>query len=465
MGHRTFPMSLIAFCSIAIIFGLLTSQSFADPQEPTLEGLPEGPPVPMQYQPNTYLPKPYSSSNRQIAPAASTVLRLSPPPGKISDVAAPMANPIRQPDRQFYPAPGLSPSFKQFARPARPLNLIQAAVIEGDQLKIQMQRGSVAIVKSPFILQNPGRLVIDMTDAELGNANALFPAGQMNRVPIKAIRLGQFTEGTVRIVIETPEPENLKLAILGNTLAVSGESRSRGMVANLFGHLFGRSEPVSRRNQPNRPQRRTSEAPQMAQSQNGRPMAMSPGTYPANRYPELANLEKLSQTSADPSEFLQRRKIVQIAESQLGLSKDTQREYVVQAISRGKDESWCADFVSTVLDWAGGSPWGHLSRVQDIYVWGETNGRLSRQPLPAHVVVFGNFNHIALVESVSPDGTFTTIGGNEGYAAAAYKTSGSVSRSVYKVDDKRILGFVDPVFSSGSSPGNHSASVSSRSNL
>jgi surface antigen len=126
---------------------------------------------------------------------------------------------------------------------------------------------------------------------------------------------------------------------------------------------------------------------------------------------------------------------------------------VNRTFSQGRDTDWCADFVSTILEWAGGSPWGHLSRVQDIYEWGLANHRLDREPQPADVVVFSyggsGFDHVALVESVNPDNTLTTIGGNEGYAISSYKTSGSVTRSVYKLDDKRILGFVDPVVPKG----------------
>jgi surface antigen len=172
---------------------------------------------------------------------------------------------------------------------------------------------------------------------------------------------------------------------------------------------------------------------------------------PPTAYPDLANIRKLEAESGfiPNGGTIERGRVLELARSQLGLSKDTNPTYVNQTFSQGQDNDWCADFVSTILEWAGGSPWGHLSRVQDIYTWALSNHRLMREPEPADVVVFsygGNgFDHVALVESVNPDGTVTTIGGNEGHAASAYKTSGSVLRSVYHLEDRRILGFVDPV--------------------
>lgn len=174
-------------------------------------------------------------------------------------------------------------------------------------------------------------------------------------------------------------------------------------------------------------------------------------------FPQFENLQKLQRlqnfrnlpSSSSSLISSQRLRIIEIARSQVGLSKDTNREYVMQTFSQGRDNAWCADFASTILDWAGGSPWGHLSRVEDIYNWGTSNGRVSSQPEVGTLVILryggSSFDHIAFVESVNPDSTITTIGGNEGYAAAQYKTSGTVNRSVYSLDDKRILGFVDPI--------------------
>lgn len=144
-----------------------------------------------------------------------------------------------------------------------------------------------------------------------------------------------------------------------------------------------------------------------------------------------------------------RRRIVDAARSQLGITKAEQRDYVNQVYSLGKDEPWCADFVSTVLSWSGQCPWGHTALVKDIYTWGASNQRLRPYPIPGDVVVFrfspGSFDHTAIVESVNPDGTFTTIGGNEGSRRGVAPPGGMVQRNRYSLQDKQILGFVDPV--------------------
>lgn len=147
---------------------------------------------------------------------------------------------------------------------------------------------------------------------------------------------------------------------------------------------------------------------------------------------------------------MRRSRIVAIARTQLGLNKEVARDYVNRTFSQGQDQEWCADFASTIMDWAGGSPWGHLSRVQDIYEWGVAGGRITTRPEPGNLVVFSygsgvGYDHVAFVESVNSDNTITTIGGNEGYAIASGGTGGMVARSNYKLGDQRILGFVDPL--------------------
>lgn len=319
-----------------------------------------------------------------------------------------------------------------------PLVPIEGAFIEHGQLYIVAKPGSQLVIKEPFVLRNPSRLVVDVSGAKLGTLGFPFPPEAIGSVPVNNIRLGQLDMETVRVVIETDEPERLQVSV-GQSKLVVAPSRSSGIITSLSRYFFGRRQPepvVSRGPMPQPPL-----PPQGVPS----PRISTPPTIS----PSLANLRKLQAQSAYRLDVPQRSNIINIARSQLGLSKDTDRDYINQTFSQGRDTDWCADFVSTVLQWAGGSPWGHLSRVQDIYNWGIANHRLSREPQPADVVIFsygsGGFDHVSLVESVNPDNTITTIGGNEGYAASAYKTSGSVARSVYKLDDRRILGFVDPV--------------------
>jgi hypothetical protein len=321
---------------------------------------------------------------------------------------------------------------------------VQTARMDRGNLQILVKPGAHLAIKPPFTLDHPGRLVVDLPGVRLGSTGGLpFPPDAIGDVPIKAVRFGQLDLTTVRVVVETDYPDRLQVAVEDNRLMVS-ELRSKGFLGNVAHYLFGERPAAPQAPRPSSPMQAT------------RPISLPVPTRPATPlppavYPDLANLRKLeAQAGYTPGALpLERNRVLAIARSQLGLSKDSNPDYVNQTFSQGRDSEWCADFVSTILDWAGGSPWGHMSRVQDIYSWALANNRLTRMPEPADVVVFsyggGTFDHVALVESVSADGTLTTIGGNEGHAAAAYKTSGSVERSVYKLDDRRILGFVDPV--------------------
>lgn len=321
---------------------------------------------------------------------------------------------------------------------------VETAMMDRGRLLVTVKRGAHLEIKSPFVLDHPGRLVIDVPGIKLGNVGLPFSPDAIGNVPIKAIRFGQVDMNTVRIVVETDQPNHLQISVEDNRLMVS-ELRYKGFLGNVAHYIFG-DRQLSQQGPANSPR-----PPQVASGVGPISTPRPAAPLPPAIYPELANLRKLEAESGFVPNGMpvERGRVLELARSQLGLSKDVNPTYVNQTFSLGKDNDWCADFVSTILEWSGGSPWGHLSRVQDIYTWALSNHRLTREPEPADVVVFsygGNsFDHVALVESVSPDGTLTTIGGNEGHAAAAYKTSGSVLRSVYHLDDRRILGFVDPV--------------------
>jgi hypothetical protein len=295
-----------------------------------------------------------------------------------------------------------------------PLSEITAVLIQNGTLQVEAATAAHLSIKARFVLNNPRRLVIDLANAKLGVDGTPIVRSRFEGVSVQSVRVSQFTADTVRIVLETEDPERLQVSVGSNRLIVSAE-KQRSLLSGLYRRLFGISQPV-------------------VAAQPPLPSAHPPIIGPRPGEPFSA----------------QRVRIIEIAREQLGLSKDSNPDYVNQVFSRGKDEAWCADFVSTVLDWAGGSPWGHLSRVQDIYEWALANQRVTNRPEPANLVIFSyganSFNHVAFIESVDGNGMITTIGGNEGYAAAGYKTQGSVSRSTYRMDDKRILGFVDPLF-------------------
>lgn len=150
----------------------------------------------------------------------------------------------------------------------------------------------------------------------------------------------------------------------------------------------------------------------------------------------------------DPMQVQKRQMILDIARTQLWVDKDANRNYVVNAYSRGKDEAWCADFVSTVLQWSIGSPWGHEALANNIYLWGMNNNRLTLSPAPGDIALFrygsGDISHVAIVEAVNPD-QIITIGGNEGPRKGGNGGGGIVQRSRYRFGDPNIIGFINPV--------------------
>jgi hypothetical protein len=141
---------------------------------------------------------------------------------------------------------------------------------------------------------------------------------------------------------------------------------------------------------------------------------------------------------ADPNAPPDQRRMAALnwARSQLGVSEQNNPN-AVRGYSRGAWQPWCADFVSTALNRAGGSPWGHRSAVRDILGWAQRNGRVTNRPQVGDAIVFrtsrGPASHIGLVERINPDGTITTIEGN---------TSDAVRRRTYRLNDGRIQAFV-----------------------
>jgi surface antigen len=363
--------------------------------------------------------------------ALAAVCQFSP----YAQASAPFPEPTRP------PVPGQQPPLVE-----KPLSRIENVLAENGRLRVVAVSGARLRIRNPFILANPSRLVIDITDANVDGTLVFTSTAELNGVPVNSLRVGQFSGDTVRVVVETPQPERFRVSVENNMLSLAGE-RPTSLLSNMVKQVFKREEPPAIQLRP--PQREPSVA---------LPQAVSvPPPMPA-----LENLRRLREAQEiSTSDPVRRRRIVETARAQLGLSKNTARDYINQTFSQGQDQEWCADFASTILDWAGGSPWGHLSRVQDIYEWGVAGGRITTRPEPGNLVVFSyggglSYDHVAIVESVNPDNTITTIGGNEGHAANAGGTSGVVARSVYKLGDQRILGFVDPLSPAGTASGTRS---------
>lgn len=156
-----------------------------------------------------------------------------------------------------------------------------------------------------------------------------------------------------------------------------------------------------------------------------------------------------------------RQKVVQIAQAELALWKDGNspsggfRKY-----SQGRDENWCADFVSWVYNQAGypliNSNEGNVPAVLGITAIGEKNdkfkyfGSSGYNPKPGDIAIHlggpRDVSHVNIV--VANNGkTITLIGGNQGGDGAQgdyFETSSVTKYSVSSPSADNIVGYVTP---------------------
>ncbi|MBY0451108.1 MAG: CHAP domain-containing protein [Cyanobacteria bacterium] len=117
-----------------------------------------------------------------------------------------------------------------------------------------------------------------------------------------------------------------------------------------------------------------------------------------------------------------RSNIVNNAERYLGINQREHQDFINKRFCQGRQEYWCADFVSTILKESGGSPWGHRALCSDIFQWGRRNNRLTQTPKPGDAVIFNTrrkaLGHIGLIKEIRPNGDIVTIEGNSGRKVA-----------------------------------------------
>lgn len=136
---------------------------------------------------------------------------------------------------------------------------------------------------------------------------------------------------------------------------------------------------------------------------------------------------------------------VQMAMAEIG-KNEADGSY--KKFSQGREEAWCADFVSYIWEKANGGvcPWGYngdknyKAGVIQIKDWAEKNGNYVKQNdgkgiSPGDLITFGSDggDHIGMVKSVDPDGTVHTVEGN---------TSDKVAERTYKPGDPKVYGFI-----------------------
>jgi N-acetylmuramoyl-L-alanine amidase len=108
---------------------------------------------------------------------------------------------------------------------AQGLNVVEDVYFRDGMLTLRATNGHRIIPKSRFVLSDPGRLVVDIEKAAVADKNLLKPI-TVNQENIRQIRVGQFDEETVRIVIEARSPETIQMAYEGpdkSMLSISSE--------------------------------------------------------------------------------------------------------------------------------------------------------------------------------------------------------------------------------------------------
>ena len=128
-------------------------------------------------------------------------------------------------------------------------------------------------------------------------------------------------------------------------------------------------------------------------------------------------------------------------------SPDKYKEYN----AKGEKWHWCADFVSTLIkDSYPNLKFNKVSTVTGLKKWGIQNQAYMEMPAtdkkafiaqnvkPGDIMI--SDGHTAIVESVNPDGTFTSIDGNS-IGGGVYRNDRNPDKKKY-AGEKTILGFI-----------------------
>lgn len=93
-------------------------------------------------------------------------------------------------------------------------SLIEDIYFRDGQLVVRGASNAQLLVKNRLVLGDPGRLVVDLDRAVVADRTLLKPI-TVNNDNIRQIRVGQFDEQTVRLVIEAYSPEKIQLLYSG----------------------------------------------------------------------------------------------------------------------------------------------------------------------------------------------------------------------------------------------------------
>lgn len=147
----------------------------------------------------------------------------APVPGKKAQPLPPVATPLPAVSQQAPPLPNERPALSLSKTPqtvtGQPVlpgtSVIEDVYYRDYRLYVKGQNGSDLKVKNRFVLTEPNRLVLDIGNAVLASKNLMNPIdGRTDDV--RQIRVGQFDETTVRIVIEAQTPELFESVYMGS---------------------------------------------------------------------------------------------------------------------------------------------------------------------------------------------------------------------------------------------------------
>ena len=96
------------------------------------------------------------------------------------------------------------------------MSVIESVAFRNQRLIIQAREGQRLRISSRLVLSDPSRLVVDLGNAVVANRSLLGLVTGESGV-VRQARVGQFDEKTVRLVIETPDPERFETVLSGGS--------------------------------------------------------------------------------------------------------------------------------------------------------------------------------------------------------------------------------------------------------
>ncbi len=162
----------------------------------------------------------YADNSNVIAPAQvqinNNTLTVSLTGKPVTEPLAVLPTPAKTRKGGFSFLDGPPPPSAQPVNSVTTTNTLQSAQYENGILKLVGSPGSSLVVKNQFTLSSPKRLVFDLAHTTLSDKRMSVPLDIAPGDPIRSIRVGQFDEDTVRVVVETPSPRGLYISYPGS---------------------------------------------------------------------------------------------------------------------------------------------------------------------------------------------------------------------------------------------------------